>query len=467
MKILLVEDDPASLLMLTKALQRRGHQVIGTANGEEALRLLDRESFQVVISDWIMPKLDGLQLCRILRASEQNTYTYYLMLTAADQHKDRLMALEEGADDMMVKPFHLSELNARLRVAERILAMNEEVQRKSVEMEQLSNVLQFSNRRISEMFKGLPIPCVTISQDGSVMEWNTAAENLFHLKSYEVYMQPLWTVITSPRYKRQAEELTWAAVSGEDIKEEDWTCPLKSGKKVHLLVSTFPIRNHLNEVVGSVLAYVDVTKQKQLEHQIKEQLQVARSLSNELQEKNTDLKRLTDQLEELASTDGLTGLPNYRTFKEKLEFELKEVVHHGRPLSIILTDIDKFKTFNDDFGHLVGDEVLRKVSSVFKTLIAEVPAGIVARYGGEEFVVVLPNSTESQATEFAEKLRLGVEQEKWPWRQVTSSFGVATWDSSIVDVKQFVDLADKALYFSKENGRNQVNHFKTLPAQAA
>src|SRR5438093_3938783 len=125
MKILIAEDDRDSRELLRWMLEKLGYQVVATENGKEAWEAFRRGRFRLVISDVLMPEIDGLELCRRIRKHKQSKYTYVIMITALIGKKDYLEGMEAGADDFVTKPFDADELRARLRVAERILSFHE------------------------------------------------------------------------------------------------------------------------------------------------------------------------------------------------------------------------------------------------------------------------------------------------------------------------------------------------------
>src|SRR5438105_4859257 len=126
MKMLIAEDDRDSRELLAWMLQKLGYQVVATENGKEAWDAFRRGRFRLVISDVLMPEIDGLELCRRIRTHKQSKYTYIIMITALIGKKDYLEGMDAGADDFVTKPFDPDELKARLRVAERIIALQEQ-----------------------------------------------------------------------------------------------------------------------------------------------------------------------------------------------------------------------------------------------------------------------------------------------------------------------------------------------------
>ena len=126
MKILIAEDDKDSRELLSWLLQKLGYQVVATENGKEAWEAYRRGRFRLVISDLLMPDIDGLELVRRIRAQKQAKYTYIILVTALIGKKDYLEGMEAGADDFVTKPFDPDELKARLRVAERTISFQEQ-----------------------------------------------------------------------------------------------------------------------------------------------------------------------------------------------------------------------------------------------------------------------------------------------------------------------------------------------------
>lgn len=170
------------------------------------------------------------------------------------------------------------------------------------------------------------------------------------------------------------------------------------------------------------------------------------------------------QVEQLAITDGLTGVYNHRRFQERLQEEFLRSARHPEPFSILMIDIDYFKKINDTFGHPAGDAVLKIIAKLLVKMVRKLD--MVARYGGEEFVVLLLKSDSMQAWQMAERIRKTIESAPIDWQgqkiEATVSIGVASQPDDATKREELIACADKALYSSKRAGRNRSTLFKDL-----
>lgn len=181
-----------------------------------------------------------------------------------------------------------------------------------------------------------------------------------------------------------------------------------------------------------------------------------------LKERRLTRERLTmmEKLKQLSITDGLTQLFNSRYFHSQLKIEIDRTMRYQRPLSLLLMDIDRFKLFNDTYGHLEGDKVLVRSAQVIKSCLRKMDSAY--RYGGEEFTVILPETEGEEAATVAERIRAAVEKGPFPaasageFYRVTISIG-ATALSRGEDCSVFIQRADQAMYQSKQGGRNRVS----------
>jgi diguanylate cyclase (GGDEF)-like protein len=173
---------------------------------------------------------------------------------------------------------------------------------------------------------------------------------------------------------------------------------------------------------------------------------------------------LYNEVRSMALADGLTGLANRRNFDLFFAAELRRATSLKRPLSLIMLDLDKFKNYNDTYGHIIGDKLLTRIGEILHHSVRTID--LPARYGGEEFSVILPECSNTEALSIAEKLRVAIEKEAFPdnfgtlTARITASLGLATYDPlrtlSLPKVEYIIAAADRALYQAKQQGRNQV-----------
>ena len=447
MRVLIAEDSTVARKLLERNLQQMGYEVVAAEDGAKAWDAYQHAPTPIVITDWEMPHLNGVELCRAIRQHPSEHYTYLMMLSARGQKEDKLQALEAGADAFLNKPLDIAELQANLRVAERILKaeadlqaqkqqlqdLNEELASQNEQLQHSYRLIEHANRRFSELFENVPVACFTIDLEGNIHEWNLAAQQLYGYTKEEVLFQPFYAKVFKGASASRLHEMLQRVLQGgvlTGIESEDYD---SEGNLHYVIRSVFPIRNPNREVVGAIVSVVDVTYRVEYENQ---------------------LKAMNQKLQSLAVTDGLTGLHNHRAFQDYLEEQFQDAMRNKQPLALLLMDVDHFKQYNDTYGHQAGDEVLRQVAQILQAHVRE--GDFVARYGGEEFVVVLPRADLESAVAVAERLRRAVESAEWSLRPVTGSFGVACIRPDMETRQELIEAADQALYQAKKNGRNRV-----------
>lgn len=247
-------------------------------------------------------------------------------------------------------------------------------------------------------------------------------------------------------------------------------CQLKGRKKEIILfnkkfklpfkynsVMILPIGSH-NTVLGSLIiashrGYLCRAEEKKMIEGVCAQVGIA-----------IENARMYETLRHLASVDGLTQLQNHRVFQEILSDEIERFKRVPEKFSLILLDIDHFKSFNDEYGHPIGDFVLKEISQILRSMVRKIDTA--ARYGGEEFALILVNTDEEGSVKLASRIRKKVESsvfQKDPLKlKVTISLGIATYPTNAQSQADLIDSADKALYWSKEKGRNRATHFSDI-----
>lgn len=304
LNVLIAEDDDVGRKALEKALRALGHNCRSAADGLEAWEVHQAERADVILSDWKMPRMDGVELCRRTREAEADgAYTYFIFLTGFDDKEHLLRAMQAGADDYQSKPVDLDELHARLVSAARVLAT----------------------------------------------------------------------------YRRMAKRAK-------------------------------------------------------------------------------DLRRDSQRFFRIAREDALTGVGNRLALDEDLAALVPHVRRYGNAYAIAICDVDDFKKYNDGYGHLAGDQILRAIANEIRVQLRESDG--VYRYGGDEFVVVLPEQSLLEATRAMERVRVAVERlaipTAGPRGVITVSIGVAALDRTPDDsISTWLRRADAALYRAKSVGRNR------------
>ncbi len=246
--------------------------------------------------------------------------------------------------------------------------------------------------------------------------------------------------------------------------------------------SGWPVRDAQGKITGLAGTFADTTDRKHRSREVEEAntwlaeanawiaeaqprlvsqaVQIA-TQSAELAAQETQLRAANTRLDALETTDGLTGLNSHRIFQERLSEERQRAVRYGTSLSVVLLDIDDFKSFNDAFGHPAGDGVLKRIAGILDSTARA--SDVVARYGGEEFVLLLPETDSRGAVDTAERIRQAVSSETLEQRAITVSVGAATLDSTTATAASLLKAAETALYQSKTQGRNRVTHIDGTP----
>lgn len=203
-----------------------------------------------------------------------------------------------------------------------------------------------------------------------------------------------------------------------------------------------------------VFAHLDVEEIQMLSNEVNSVNQELSNLSRELTKKNIALKKANEKITELTRTDPLTDLANRRFFNERLEEMVSLSQRKSQPLSLIMTDLDNFKSINDKYGHDIGDKVLKAYADLLKSHVR--PEDLVSRFGGEEFMIILPLTTPEDAYKIAERIRITLSEKDILKNgvKITASFGVCSLKKE-ENIDSFIKRVDIALYKAKESGRNK------------
>jgi diguanylate cyclase (GGDEF)-like protein len=282
----------------------------------------------------------------------------------------------------------------------------------------------------------------------------TRLADMFPTESAEL-KQAWWSYKRGQSYNASTQEVaSFVSASAARLAKH-----IEMLRSQHLLVASAHIKLGMLSLIA-VLTMTLILSQRlsRAESRLSEQ-------NEQLKNQRRDLERANLRLDRLASEDELTGLGNHRSLQEMLSHEQQLAVQTGSPLSVVMLDVDHFKKYNDVFGHLAGDAVLREVGGLLNSCTRK--RDFAARYGGEEFVVVLPNTPATQAIEIADRIRHRIADHEWPQGRITISAGIATMDLGIYSANDLIQLADEALYAAKRRGRNRIEQNAKAVIRAA
>jgi diguanylate cyclase (GGDEF)-like protein/PAS domain S-box-containing protein len=415
--LLLAEDDSMSREMLARRLQRRGYEVVGVPNGRHALQAIEGRPFDLVLLDWMMPELSGIDTLCAIRERHAAADLPVIMITARDRSDDIVMAFERGASDYVTKPVDFAVAAVRIQT--------------QIALRKARLALRTSEERYALAARG--------ANDG-LWDWNLTGD--------ELYVSPRWCeMLGEPAADQTGAPALWL----ERVHEED-RAGVRAALDAHLQGGSphFECEHRMRSSDGG---YVWVLVRGMA-------VRDAGGRPYRIAGSQTDItarRAAEEQLRLDATHDPLTGLYNRRQLLVELEQQLALALRHNHSLSFCICDVDHFKQINDTHGHPAGDRVLRTVG---ETLRRHLRVGDIAgRYGGDEFCVVFPHTEASRAVLVAERIRRSLGATAFACQEgrhfrVSATFGVADLSNGAADVETLIAHADTALYKAKNLGRN-------------
>lgn len=317
-----------------------------------------------------------------------------------------------------------------------------------------SEVATFLDQRFQPAIDVSPCAMLVVNEDGVIELANPVAERLFGYDRGELSGRSVEDLIPQgarERHRAHRREYHVDPAARPMGLRRDLLGVRRDGTEIPLEIGLSPFETLHGIFV--VAAIVDLTERKEFERHLSmqaEQLEVANA-----------------KLSQMAATDSLTETWNRRAFLDQIGIQMELALRTGRPMSIMIIDLDEFKPYNDAFGHMAGDEVLQQAAAIMRKEARR--SDYVARIGGEEFAVILPETGREGTRRLAERYRSAIDEATWPRRKVTASIGAATlaleqagrrpppdWRSRLMAA------ADRALYHSKQQGRNRVTHVDEL-----
>ena len=483
-KILLIEDSQLQLKSLELILSRLGHEILTATNAIEGIEIGYQTFPDLIISDIVMPEINGYQLCRLLKNDDLLKKIPIILLTQLNEKLDNFWGLKAGADSFIVKSENPEELlNQVSFLLENSTVISPEKKQEFIQEKKLEN--QNIQTRINNLLDQFLIESTIINEFRnlsefiyatkilskeifslifSLMDFNVAAIffNERDEKKKKTLNLSIQGVELEDKALKEIKDSFFSATFGEEfVKEEthvdyDYEIIDTSAKSYANISELEGLKSQMvipityaNKTIGGIALY----------HKNASRFDSSKVMDIILQELKVlmRIKWLYSETKYLAITDGLTGLYNRRYFQQTIDREFSRSKRYKSPLSIALFDIDHFKKINDTYGHQFGDDVISEISSIIKHSLRK--TDYVARYGGEEIVLILPETPIDQTKIPIERIRIKIQDclfmcggEKVP---VTVSCGLAAVEPDVSSHEELILRADRALYESKRNGRNR------------
>ncbi|MBW6420360.1 PleD family two-component system response regulator [Rhizobium sp. XQZ8] len=448
-RILVVDDIPANVKLLEARLLAEYFDVLTADDGYKALAICDNTHVDLILLDIMMPGIDGFEVCERLKANPRTAHIPVVMVTALDRPSDRVRGLKAGADDFLTKPVNDLQLISRVKSLVRLKTLSDELRIRADTANNiaLEDILKGLDGR-DETSQVLLVDGRASSQERIIKALKPVAEVIAmsdpQAALFEAAENPVDLVIVNANF--------------EDYDPLRLCSQLRSLERTRFLPLLLVTEMGADEIIVRAL---DLGVNDYIVRPIDPNELVARVLTQIKRKRYNDrLRTSVRQTIELAVTDGLTGLNNRRYLDNHLKVLFNRAAARGRPLSLCITDIDRFKSVNDTYGHDAGDEVLKEFAARIRSTVRG--ADLACRYGGEEFVVVMPDTDAAAAAAIAERLRGIVESFPFHLKtagkmlNITASLGISCNTSGAETPEQLLKQADRALYEAKNNGRNRV-----------
>ena len=470
-RVLVVDDSPSVRALLASRLKEKNHEVQEAVDAQGAMEIALASPPEVVVTDLVMRGLSGVQLCRLLRSDPATAHVPVVLLTASGDKRSRFWARSAGAaayvskdhlDDLVAllpnlisgtqAPTGVVKSRARPALYERISSILDGALFDSVFAGEVRALA--SSGELARMFAGL----ASLVSDVLTYRWIAVAPEREYAPVF-VHCHPSESGLVESCVREALDvpaDREIAFVTDERAVASKVVAP----EIATVLFAGQPVGRVALAPTGRGLSRED----KRLV------LLIAGELGGSLQ-----MTALYEDARRLATTDALTGLLNRRAFLDAMDRERARSDRHTFPMSLLLLDVDHFKSVNDRHGHAAGDAVLRGIARVLRSVARR--SDFVARWGGEEFVVGLPQTGEAGARVAAERVRRAIAAATYPIPEggpleVTASVGVASEEAPWLH-DALVLAADQAMYAAKARGRNRVESAQmreegsTRPVEAA
>jgi two-component system cell cycle response regulator len=361
-KILIVDDDPTSLKILESMLPENRYSVIKADNGEEALDSAFNEIPDLILLDIMMPGIDGYEVTRRIKRDERTKDIPIIIITSLDKAEVMVSELEEGAEELLNKPVHSTELLARVNSMIRLKEYRDQLNIRTLSGKSFGIVAKSQGKdRISEEKRPLILLVEDTEVDARIVE-NALEEEPYQLEVVHKGKDVL------PIVNQEKIDLILLDILLPDMSGFEVCRRLKQENKDIQVVIVTCLDDLESKIRGVELGADDFLVKPLVGRELKARVRVLLEKKEHLDNLRSRYKKAMDD----AVMDWLTGLHNHGYFQQFLGYELKRSIEQGFPVSLIMIDVDNFKHYNDTLGHSAGDAILREMGQVVRNSIREV-----------------------------------------------------------------------------------------------
>jgi two-component system, cell cycle response regulator len=457
--ILVVDDIPANVKLLEVKLSAEYYDVITANDGAEALQKIVAHKPDLVLLDVMMPGMNGFEVCEKIKQNVEVSHIPVVMVTALSDISDRVRGLEVGADDFVSKPINDTALFARVKSLIRIKVLLDELRLRDKTGKQVGVLAEEENSFTADV-SGAHIVLV----EDDVVQGRNIVERLEHSYKVEHFVDP---EEASNQLKTTLQpDVILISTMLSDTDGLRMAAQLKNVEQlrhVPIIVLIDEQEQHLmlKGLELGINDYLTVPVElNELEARLKTQIR---------RKKYQDALRSNyQQSVTKAVTDSLTGLYNRHFLDAHLQNMVVSAINNKKPFSVMLLDMDHFKSVNDTYGHDVGDEILKELAR--RMVDSTRSSDLTARIGGEEFMILMPETTLIDAYNIADRMRARIGTTPFKVSHAvgeilkTISIGIAELNFNGDNAAALIKRADIAVYEAKNSGRNKVC---PMPAQLA
>ncbi len=442
-KVLVADDEPTIVNFFIAALSDQGYEIESAVNGVQAVEKARSFLPDVILLDVVMPEMNGYQATEKLKADPATSGIPIILVTGLGSVEDKVKGLESGADDFLTKPFNLQEMLARVHSLVKLKKLQDQ-------LKELSG-RQLVPAHVKNILSSYRSHILIVEDDERI---TNICKAILGTGGYVVDIAPDGE--EAQKYLKAAIpdlillDLMLPGINGLDLLKQLKEDAVTKDIPVIIITALGDLKTKVKSFYMGVDDYL-IKPVNSLELLARVKANIRKHLAQK------ELRYSLDETFQESITDPLTGLYNRHYLDTVMERELALFKRHGRMFSLMIMDLDNFKSINDNLGHLSGDQVLTTAAGILKDEIRT--SDLAVRYGGDEFIVIFSDTKEDQALVIAQRIRAAVESKKFlegKDQKVSVSIGITQASEHDSTGENIIKRADDALYQAKRAGKNRV-----------